>query len=358
MRGNEFTPKIVSNIKTTAGKSPMSVLLMTPRGEKLGIDGVHLPISAFSKLVETLHASHLVELCHVDVCPDNMFAVKIKGTEQYYVLLNDWGSSMTFQEVSSAEKFCTHVLFYEVEKMGAGQDLAALVRSVFFLTHATFSSVETVVELDMHMHQQHWGHVLNSALSCDYKAVELFLLDVPRKHDYSDAETFNSLRLEKDPSIYDRGIRCFDAAEDGYAVISEHENPKYAKKKRSEDKARDQRLLRNASLQSASSYFDDEEVETGDILRVKAAVNELEPLLDGDDYTEDGHEVEKMRKIKSLWKIPRSPLPELFRTDRGHRTVWETENPSVNLWSGLIDQTCSCIFGKQQRKCLYSLVYS
>ena len=50
-----------------------------------------------------------------------MFAVKIK------VLLNDWGSSMTFQEVFSAEKVLTRELYYEVVKMGAGEGLAALV---------------------------------------------------------------------------------------------------------------------------------------------------------------------------------------------------------------------------------------
>jgi hypothetical protein len=60
--------------------------------------------------------------------------------------------------------------------MSIGEDLAALVRSVFVLTQCTFSPVETVAELDFHMRLQwRWGDALDAALRCDYKAVEMFL---------------------------------------------------------------------------------------------------------------------------------------------------------------------------------------
>ena len=177
MRENEWTPKVASEILTTAGDHAMPVLLVTPRGEKLGINGVRLPISAFATLVGTLETSHSLNLCHNDICPENMFAVEDEESDSYFVLLNDWGSSMTFEEVAAAEKFCTHEQYYNVGNMGAAEDLAALVRSVFVLTQCTFSPVETVEELDSHMHLQwSWGDALDAALALDYKAVERFLL--------------------------------------------------------------------------------------------------------------------------------------------------------------------------------------
>lgn len=177
MRDNEWIPKVASDILTTAGDKAIPVLLVTPRGEKLGISGVRLPISAYSNLVGTLEASHSLELCHNDICPENMFAVEDEESDSYFVLLNDWGSSMTFKEVAAAEKFCTHEQFYNVGNMGAAEDLEALVRSVFVLTQCTFSPVETVEELDAHLQLQwSWGVALNAALTLDYKAVERFLL--------------------------------------------------------------------------------------------------------------------------------------------------------------------------------------
>jgi hypothetical protein len=56
MRDNQWTPKVVADVRTTAGEHSMPVLLVTPRGEQLGINGVRLPVSTFTKLVETLHA--------------------------------------------------------------------------------------------------------------------------------------------------------------------------------------------------------------------------------------------------------------------------------------------------------------
>ena len=176
MRDNEWTPKVAADVRTTAGEHSMPVLLVTPRGEQLGINGVRLPVSAFTNLVGTLRASHSLRMCHIDICPDNMFAVKIGETGLYFVLLNDWGSSMTFHEVAAAEKFSTHELYYNVGNMGAGEDLAVLVRSVFVLTQCTFSPLETVAELDFHMRLQwSWGDALDAALRCDYEGVERFL---------------------------------------------------------------------------------------------------------------------------------------------------------------------------------------
>lgn len=177
MSGDKWTPKIATEILTTSGDDAMPVLLVTPQGEKLGADGVRLPIDAFATLVGTLETSHSLELCHNDVCPENMFAVEDEEREGYFVLLNDWGSSMTFEEVAAAEKICTHELYYNVDNKGAAEDLAALVRSVFVLTQCTFSPVETSVELDARMRLQwSWGSALDAALALDYTAVERFLL--------------------------------------------------------------------------------------------------------------------------------------------------------------------------------------
>jgi hypothetical protein len=178
MKDDQWTPKVAADIlSTTSGKREMPVLLVTPRGEPLGVNGVRLPISAYSNLVRTLCACHLRELCHTDICPENLFAVLLPNGESF-VLLNDWGSSRTFKEVAAADQFFTHKLYYDVSKMGAGEDLAALVRSVFVLTQITFPvTVETVQELDKHMDQQwKWGTALQLARETDYSAVELFLI--------------------------------------------------------------------------------------------------------------------------------------------------------------------------------------
>lgn len=187
MKDDKWTPKIAADIFTTAGAFPIPILLVMPRGYKLGVDGVRLPISAFSKLVRTLQTSHSRNLFHLDVCPDNMFAVKTTEreretvcdqSESYFVLLNDWGSSMTSNEVSTKDMFSTHKLYYDVNNMGAGQDLAALVRSVYRLTQCTFSParVHTTGDLDFHIRNQwSWGVTLDAALQCNYDAVEMFL---------------------------------------------------------------------------------------------------------------------------------------------------------------------------------------
>mmetsp|Transcript_4041 Transcript_4041/g.5600 ORF Transcript_4041/g.5600 Transcript_4041/m.5600 type:complete len:528 (+) Transcript_4041:109-1692(+) len=175
MVDDEFTPKVVSAVQTTSDHS-LPVLVVTPRGEKLGPKGVRLPISAYSKLVGTLRSCHLKRMCHLDVCPENMLAVKNELTGQYSILLNDWGSSLTFRELDRAERFPTHLLYYNINRMGQGEDLAALVRSVFVLTQCTFPLVKTAEELDIHMRLQwHWGEALDAAWRCNYQAVETFL---------------------------------------------------------------------------------------------------------------------------------------------------------------------------------------
>jgi hypothetical protein len=178
MQDDEYTPKLVQPaVERTSGEVQMPILLVTTRGEKIGSNGIRLPIIAYAPLVRTLRRSHSHQLCHNDICPDNMFAVQGENNEQYSIILNDWGSSMTFNELAKTDKVCTHTQFYNVVKMGPAQDLAALLRSVFVLTQLTFSTVKTVEEVDAEMHGQwSWGKALSAALDQDYDTVERFLI--------------------------------------------------------------------------------------------------------------------------------------------------------------------------------------
>ena len=177
MSGDPHTPKIASNVDWTGGEQSFPVLVVTPLGESLGANGVRLPIHAYSPLVDTLRAAHQLSLCHIDVCGDNMFAVRKINGEGYDVFLNDWASSMLTGEVAAAAKFYTHELYYDVTRMGPTEDLAALVRSVFVLTQCTFPSVQTAEELDVHMRLQwSWGVALDSARDGSYDAVRQFFL--------------------------------------------------------------------------------------------------------------------------------------------------------------------------------------
>ena len=178
MQTDLFTPKIISDVKLTSGSSEaLPVLVVSPRSEKLGYNGVRLPISAYANLVSTLRRCHELKLCHNDVCPDNMFAVlqMSNNKNEYYVILNDWGTSMTWNEMQTSYKVATRLQYYDQE-MGPGQDVAALVRSVFSLTMLTFDPVSQAKELDDIMRSQKWGDVLDAALNCQYDNVTQFLL--------------------------------------------------------------------------------------------------------------------------------------------------------------------------------------
>jgi hypothetical protein len=171
-----FTPKVASEIRSTTTESnALPILLVTPKCEKLGVDDTRLPIKSYAPLVETLKFSHSQRICHLDICPDNMFAVKDSATGSYFVLLNDWGSSMNCDSIPQTNIFNTHKLFYNVSNMGPHEDLAALVRSVFVLTQNTFPPVDTAEKLDKCMCEQwNWGCALQAASHGNYLEVKLF----------------------------------------------------------------------------------------------------------------------------------------------------------------------------------------
>ena len=197
MSDDLHTPKVASGLEVTVGDTALPVLIVTPKGEPLGCDGVRLPIHAFCPLVRTLRCSHDRGLCHIDVCGENMFAVRrdddvllltnssssssSSSETAYHIVLNDWASSMLISELDSAEKVYTHKLYYDLSggAIGPAEDLAALVRAVFVLTQCTFSpaAVETATarELDELMRGQwSWGMALDRARDRDYHAVEQF----------------------------------------------------------------------------------------------------------------------------------------------------------------------------------------
>ena len=176
LRADSHTPNIASEVEVTEGDASYPVLVMTPLGEPLGCSGVRLPIHAFCPIVDTLRYSHELGLCHIDVCGENMFAVKRSACE-YDIILNDWASSMLTSDVDAAEMFSTHELYYDLtRKMGPEQDLAALVRAVFVLTQCTFSpAVKNARELDDVMRSQwSWGLALDRARARDYDSLARF----------------------------------------------------------------------------------------------------------------------------------------------------------------------------------------
>ena len=95
---------------------------------------------------------------------------------EYDVILNDWASSMLTIDVKKAKRFSTHKLYYDVNRMGPTEDLAALVRSVFVLTQqCTFAPVENSQELDETIQKQwSWGDALDCARQGRYDAVSHF----------------------------------------------------------------------------------------------------------------------------------------------------------------------------------------
>ena len=184
MSADLHTPKIrCEEVRVSGGEQSLPVLLVTPVGEPLGFLGVRLPIRAYAVLVDTLRRSHGLGLCHIDVCGDNMFAVPKNpgedgggGTVEYDVILNDWASSMLTKDVKKAKRFSTHKLYYDVNRMGPTEDVAALVRSVFVLTQqCIFAPVETAQELDETIRRQwSWGDALDCARQGRYDAVSHF----------------------------------------------------------------------------------------------------------------------------------------------------------------------------------------
>lgn len=184
-------PKIVPNApkKTACG---LYVLLKSPVGMEIP-SAVRLPISAYAPVVSTLKIAHERDVYHNDISPSNMFAVvpmlsvsasssSSSSAAAAKVLLNDFGSASTLDEIRQGCKVGTRELYYELSPVacfGAAADLCALVRSVFVLTQYTFdpASVSTCHELDEIMVQQlvFWESALAYARGCDYQMLENLL---------------------------------------------------------------------------------------------------------------------------------------------------------------------------------------
>lgn len=172
----DCVPKLVLSApdKTHSG---IPILLKTP----IGIDVRHLSLSitSFAPLVKVLQIVHSRNMCHNDVCPDNMFAVKEVGWALYKVFLNDFGSVTWDEEIEDEGYFNTRVLFYDV--MGAAGDLKALVRSIFYITQNTFvpGIVDVASELDWIMCSknqfQFWEQALTMADDREYASLHLLL---------------------------------------------------------------------------------------------------------------------------------------------------------------------------------------
>jgi hypothetical protein len=183
MKNNPNTPDLIEEVVIL--KHKLNGLVMSPRGEKLGVVNGQktLPISAYAVLVETLRLAHKTHgLCHNDICPQNMFAVKSqRANDSYYVILNDWGSSLLGTELETVQLVHIHLLYYDSSKMGYGEDLAALVRSVFTLTQAITipSTIKNAVELDKFMESSDqwpcWKLALQFAYDCDYDRLKFLL---------------------------------------------------------------------------------------------------------------------------------------------------------------------------------------
>eukprot|EP00981_Chlorochromonas_danica_P004782 scaffold963_cov320-Ochromonas_danica.AAC.2 len=128
------------------------------------------------------HNAHQRGLFHNDVSPSSMFAVRA-DQNTYEVLLNDWGSAGTAAELACGNvAIGTRELYYDTSArgtFGAAADLCALVRSVFYLTQATFhpSDANTCAELDTIMEKQLpvWREALGLARAEDYDGLKALL---------------------------------------------------------------------------------------------------------------------------------------------------------------------------------------
>ena len=164
-------------------RSGLSVLIKTPFGVTIPVQ-MRVPVSAYASLVSTLQIAHQRDLFHNDVSPSSMFAVHT-GDAAYTVLLNDWGSAATAAEIAGGKvNIGTRDLYYNTsarDTFGAAADLCALVRSVFYLTQATFNSSDanTCVELDAIMEKQlpMWRAALGLARVADYDGLKALLQD-------------------------------------------------------------------------------------------------------------------------------------------------------------------------------------
>lgn len=164
-------------------RSGLSVLLKIPVGLLIPAQ-VRLPVSAYAPLVSTLQTAHSRNLFHNDIAPSSVFGETSTPQSGYTVLLNDWGSAASAQEIEQMSTMATRKLFYDItanSSFGAAADLSALVRTIFHLTQATFRPEDATVasELDTIMRKQLpvWRTALDLAAAADYDGLRALLME-------------------------------------------------------------------------------------------------------------------------------------------------------------------------------------
>ena len=166
-------PVVGAPVQTVSG---LSVLIKKPVGLPIP-NQMRLPVSAYAPLVATLKIAHGRDLYHNDVSPSCFFAMN--GADgSSWILLNDWGSAASAAEIANnSDNIGTRLLYYNA--FGAAADLSALVRSIFYLTQATFncSDATTCAELDAIMRAQLplWREALVLAGNEDYDGLAALL---------------------------------------------------------------------------------------------------------------------------------------------------------------------------------------
>lgn len=197
LRDLSHIPKVVpSSPEHTACGLP--VLLKTPVGIDISQSSI-LPIASYAPLVKVLQIAHSRDVIHNDISPENLFAVIDDGapslstdtapsdSKSRTVLLNDFGSACSTDEILKGTKIGTRSMYYMVgsqhrQAFGAVGDLCALVRSVFVITQRTYNpaAIDTARKLDVVMRSPSqigfWEEALDCALACNYDSLhDLFL---------------------------------------------------------------------------------------------------------------------------------------------------------------------------------------
>jgi len=184
LKHDPHVPTVVPDgpVRTVSGRH---IVLKIPIGFALQSD-VRLSIAHYAPIVFSLRTAHSNDVFHNDIAPENLFAVS-NGNGTYRVLLNDFGSATTLEEITDARagrlKIATRSLFYADSTgaidFGKAPDLRALVRSVFYLTQNTFNpaTIVTAGDLDAVMMGQipFWRAALQLALAVDYAGLHSHL---------------------------------------------------------------------------------------------------------------------------------------------------------------------------------------
>jgi hypothetical protein len=136
---HDNVPNLVANAPTKT-KCNLSVLFKTPVGLNIPSE-IRVPVAAYVSLLTPLETSHKSGHFHNEVSPSCF----LLATESpVTMLLNDFGSTATEVELAGLTRVCTRTLFYDVEAQVPFGDLCAFVRSVFYLTQATFCYADVV----------------------------------------------------------------------------------------------------------------------------------------------------------------------------------------------------------------------